>query len=66
MKVTEESEGMGVSTAIARQSKKGHTNAFSALRQRNFRLFWTGQLISLIGTWMVLYGAGVAYTPPDR
>lgn len=23
-----------------------------ALRHRNFRLFWTGQLISLIGTWM--------------
>src|SRR5436190_20023487 len=25
---------------------------FRALRHRNFRLFWTGQLISLIGTWM--------------
>lgn len=25
---------------------------FSALQSRNFRLFWTGQLISLIGTWM--------------
>ncbi len=25
--------------------------AFRALRHRNFRLFWTGQLISLIGTW---------------
>jgi len=25
---------------------------FSALRHRNFRLFFTGQLISLIGTWM--------------
>src|SRR5439155_12688661 len=24
----------------------------AALRHRNFRLFWTGQLISLIGTWM--------------
>jgi MFS family permease len=24
----------------------------SAFRHRNFRLFWTGQLISLIGTWM--------------
>lgn len=26
--------------------------AIAALRHRNFRIFWTGQLISLIGTWM--------------
>jgi len=25
---------------------------FRALRHRNFRLFWSGQLISLVGTWM--------------
>ncbi|MBI4682428.1 MAG: MFS transporter [Nitrospirae bacterium] len=25
---------------------------FAALRHRNFRLFWTGQIISLTGTWM--------------
>ncbi len=25
---------------------------FSALRHRNFRLYWIGQLISLVGTWM--------------
>jgi MFS family permease len=30
--------------------------AFLALRHRNFRLFWTGQLISLIGTWMQTTG----------
>src|SRR3989304_4883361 len=26
--------------------------SFRALRHRNFRLYWGGQLISLIGTWM--------------
>lgn len=28
------------------------THAFRALRHRNFRLFFAGQLISLVGTWM--------------
>lgn len=27
-------------------------NNFHALKQKNFRYFWTGQCISLIGTWM--------------
>ncbi|MBA2678659.1 MAG: MFS transporter, partial [Ktedonobacteraceae bacterium] len=35
---------------------KGPLRAFSALRHRNFRLFWCGQLISLIGTWMQTTG----------
>ena len=26
--------------------------ACSAFRHRNFRLFWAGMLVSLIGTWM--------------
>ncbi len=30
----------------------GLLRIFAALRHRNFRLFWFGQLISLIGTWM--------------
>jgi MFS family permease len=30
----------------------GLMRAFAALKHRNFRIFWTGQLISLIGTWM--------------
>ena len=32
--------------------------AVSALRHRNFRLFWTGQLISLVGTWMQTVAQG--------
>ncbi len=31
---------------------KGLLRAFTSLRQRNYRLFWFGQMISLIGTWM--------------
>src|SRR5215831_1691570 len=33
-------------------SRENLANSFRALRHRNFRLFWIGQLISLIGTWM--------------
>src|SRR5206468_11072316 len=29
-----------------------------ALGHRNFRLFWTGQLISLVGTWMQMIARG--------
>lgn len=39
-----------------RQPGKGLLRAFSSLRQRNFRLFWFGQMISLIGTWMQSIG----------
>jgi MFS family permease len=28
------------------------SSRFRALRHRNFRLFWVGQIISLVGTWM--------------
>ena len=30
----------------------GAASTFRALRHRNFRLFWSGQLISVTGTWM--------------
>jgi MFS family permease len=36
----------------AQDSLGGRLTAFRALRHRNFRLFFIGQLISLIGTWM--------------
>jgi MFS family permease len=32
------------------------SNAFRALRTRNYRLFFSGQLVSLIGTWMQIIG----------
>jgi MFS family permease len=35
---------------------KGLLRAFTSLRQRNFRLFWLGQMISLMGTWMQTIG----------
>ncbi len=38
------------------QQVKGLLRAFLALRHRNYRLFWSGQLISLIGTWMQSIG----------
>src|SRR3989442_5946123 len=38
------------------QQVKGLLRAFLALRHRNFRLFWFGQLISLTGTWMQSIG----------
>ncbi|MFL5657441.1 MAG: MFS transporter [Ktedonobacteraceae bacterium] len=39
-----------------KQRARGLQRAFVALRHRNFRLFWFGQLISLIGTWMQSIG----------
>ncbi len=36
----------------ARRTRGGISHAWRALRHRNFRLFFSGQSISLIGTWM--------------
>src|SRR6266852_9775511 len=48
--------GLEATAALAefehKDQVRGVLRAFLALRHRNFRLFWTGQLISLIGTWM--------------
>src|SRR6266480_2686626 len=43
-------------TIPKKQQAKGLLRAFLALRHRNFRLFWSGQLISLTGTWMQTIG----------
>ncbi len=40
----------------ARQAR--FTDGFRALRHRNFRLFFAGQFVSLIGTWMQSVGQG--------
>ena len=39
-------------TARPRRALSGASHAWRALRHRNFRLFFGGQTISLIGTWM--------------
>lgn len=39
-----------------KQEDHGISRTFIALRSRNFRLFWSGQLISLVGTWMQTTG----------
>jgi MFS family permease len=39
--------------------KRGALHALSSLRQRNFRLFWFGQMVSLIGT--AMQGIGQAW-----
>jgi MFS family permease len=35
---------------------KGLLRAFTALRHRNFRLYWFGQMLSFMGTWMQTIG----------
>jgi MFS family permease len=39
-------------TLPAVRQKAGFSHAYRALRHRNFRLFFAGQSISLVGTWM--------------
>jgi MFS family permease len=42
--------------AAARQPGRGVPRALASLRHRNYRLYWFGQLISLVGTWMQTTG----------
>ncbi|HEX8994906.1 MAG TPA: MFS transporter [Ktedonobacterales bacterium] len=48
--------GQGATTLLQRQPANGVLRAFSSLRHRNFRLYWFGELISLMGTWMQRIG----------
>src|SRR3984893_17012768 len=54
--ITSDHEGHSVPAPIEQQQVKGLLRAFLALRHRNYRLFWFGQMISLIGTWMQSIG----------
>src|SRR5436309_9225876 len=54
--LSHEREGQIVPQLENQQQVNGLLRTFLALRHRNFRLFWCGQLISLIGTWMQSIG----------
>jgi MFS family permease len=46
-------QGLGIPPSLVPASATGQIgHTFRALRHRNFRLFITGQVISLVGTWM--------------
>jgi MFS family permease len=45
-----------VTSSVRSGSEKDPFRAIRALRQRNFRLFWSGQLISVMGAWMQSIG----------
>ena len=50
---------MSTLTHISHENIRNRTQqTFSALKHRNFRLFWTGQFVSLIGTWMQTVAQG--------
>jgi len=54
--LTHPREGQIVPQLENQQQVHGLLRTFVALRHRNFRLFWFGQLISLTGTWMQSIG----------
>lgn len=41
-----------------RRKRLGLPTGYAALKHRNFRLYWFGQMISLIGTWMQIIAQG--------
>src|SRR5256885_2225417 len=45
-------DDLTVAAAPLPKAGRGAPHVFRALRHRNFRLFISGQIISLIGTWM--------------
>ena len=47
-----------MSDVFVRPRSLTSSRGLSAFRHRNYRLFWTGQLISLVGTWMQTVAQG--------
>lgn len=56
MQIPQEEKNTFTAESLVEQKTNGFLRTFAALRHRNFRLFWFGQLISLIGTWMQTTG----------
>src|ERR1700730_8245639 len=54
--ITSSNRDGSVPEPIPEQQAHSFLRTFIALRHRNFRLFWFGQMISLIGTWMQSIG----------
>jgi MFS family permease len=54
MKTTEppQPQGAGAAQPAARRVRPSVQQTFAALKYRNYRLWFTGQLVSLFGTWM--------------
>ena len=54
MKSTESSQpqGAGAAQPAARPTRPGLQQTFAALKYHNYRLWFSGQLVSLFGTWM--------------
>src|SRR5579859_401243 len=54
--ISHKTQKLVVNDRITEQPEEVHSSHFAraliSLKHRNFRLFWFGQLISLIGTWM--------------
>jgi hypothetical protein len=47
--VTAQSEDFGADDAV---TPPGHVSTFAALRERNYRLYFSGTVVSNTGTWM--------------
>lgn len=49
-------EGEVLASVTSKSPKKSLRRAFTSLRHRNYRLYWSGQVISLLGTYMQSVG----------